>query len=458
MSAGESKTEADLSAPSLTDRLGAHLDATGLLEGAGLALLAVSGGNDSLALLDLLATLGPARGISLLVVHADHGIHPGSADVAGRVRALARERYGIDTAVGELRLGASASETRAREARYRWFRAVQAERDARWLVTAHHADDQVETVLLRLLRGSAGAGLAGIPARGPRGLVRPLLPFRRAELAAHLAAAGIAPLFDDPANADPRHTRSWVRGVLLPLLESRLGAAAPEALLEVARHAGRELLAWDAALDVLPGLEPRLAQGRMDVARSVLGGYDNALAERVLRAAARRCGVQLGPARARRVVAFAAGAASGRRLELGEGVIAEAAFDRLVVSQLPEAWRPEALAGTSGEVPFGPVRLRWSAEPAPEALTRGGWTTWIEPGALTARAARRGERLRPLGSVGHRPVRRLLMEAKVPRLDRDAWPVLERDGEAVWIPGVCRADAAVPRPGSPAVRVDASAS
>jgi tRNA(Ile)-lysidine synthase len=435
----------------------AHLDASGLLEGGELALLAVSGGPDSLALLDVMAAIGPARGLSLLVVHADHGIHPDSGAVAEAVRSTARARYGLETVVGELRLGAAASETRARMARYRFFRAVQQERGARFLLTAHHADDQVETVLLRLLRGSAGAGLAGIPARGPRGLVRPLLPFRRAELAAHLASAGLKPLFDDPANADPRHTRSWVRTALLPLLESRLGPAAARALLEVAGHAAREVSAWDAALELLPGLEARLTEGRVDVARAVLCGYDNALAERVLRAAARRSGVPLGPARAHRVVRFAGGAASGRRLELGEDVVAEVAFDRLVVSQLPPTPESRSLSGAAGEMPFGAVRLRWSVEPAPDAVLRGGWTTWLVPGALAVRPMRRGERMMPLGASGHRQVRRLLMEAKVPRLDRAAWPVVEWEGEAVWVPGVCRGATRVPGPGTQAVRVDAEA-
>ena len=146
-----------MDATPLPERLRAHLAGSRLFAEPGLAVLAVSGGGDSLALLDLLAGLAPALGLGLLVAHADHGILPGSAEVARRVAAVARERYGLEAATAALALGPGASETAARLARYRFLRALQAERSARYLVTAHHADDQVETVLLRVLRGSGPA-------------------------------------------------------------------------------------------------------------------------------------------------------------------------------------------------------------------------------------------------------------------------------------------------------------
>ena len=144
-------------------------------------MVAVSGGPDSVALLDLLHTLAPDLGLSLVVAHADHGIQADSGTVGQAVAALAR-RYGLPFELGELRLGSEASETAARRARYAWLAEVQRHRAARYLVTAHHSDDQVETIVLRLLRGSGPAGLAGMPARARGGLVRPLLPFTRRDL------------------------------------------------------------------------------------------------------------------------------------------------------------------------------------------------------------------------------------------------------------------------------------
>lgn len=448
-----------VSGPSLLSRLREHLAHLGLFAEPGPAVLAVSGGADSLAMLDLLAALAPELGIGLLVAHADHGILADSAAVAERVRDVAARRYGLETVVAALALGPDASETRARIERYRFLRRVQAERAARYLVTAHHADDQVETVLLRLLKGSGPAGLAGIAATGPHGLVRPLLPFGRAELAAHTATLGVE-VAQDPTNRDPRHMRAWVRTVLLPLIESRLGAATAPALLAVGRHAASDLAAWDAVLDVLEPLElvakgGRAGRGgRVEVARGVLTGYHNVLAERVLRAAARRAGLQLPPGAAGRLVRFAARAASGRRIELPGGLTGEAAFDRLVVSRGVAVPEPMRLAGPLGSVHFGSYVLRWRPDAAPADLPRQGWTTWVSDHTLAVRAPAAGDRLLPLGGAGHRKIARLLMEARVPRGDRPGYPLVVLGDEVVWIPGVCRGAAAIPAPGAEAVRVD----
>jgi tRNA(Ile)-lysidine synthase len=287
-------------------------------------------------------------------------------------------------------------------------------------------------------------------------MVRPLLPFRRAELRAHAGAVGLG-AFDDPSNADLRHTRAWVRHRLLPLIAERLGHEAVRALLDVAGHAREEVLAWDRLLEVLPGLDLQVEEGRFAVARGVLSGYHNALAARVLRAAARRAGLRVGPRAATRLARFAAGAASGRRAQLGEGVAAEAAFDRLVVAvECAAAPAPVELRGESGEAEFGAYVLCWRREVMPGPPRRREWTTWIAgPDALAVRAPAAGDRLRPLGGAGHRAVRRLLMEARIPRGERARYPVVVRGTEVVWVPGVCRAEVAVPEPGTVAVRIDA---
>jgi tRNA(Ile)-lysidine synthase len=441
---------------SLLERLRAHLAASRLFAEPGLAVLAVSGGGDSLALLDLLASLAPELGLGLVVAHADHGILTESADVARRVAGLARERYGLEAVTGALSLGPRASETRARLARYRFLRAVQAERGARYLVTAHHADDQVETVLLRVLRGSGPAGLSGIEAVGARGLIRPLLPFRHAELLAHAERAGLG-VFHDPSNADPHHARAWIRSVLRPAIEERLGGESGAALLAVAAHAARDLDAWDAVLEQLPGLDLAASEGRFEVARSVLRSYDNVLAARILRAAARRAAVRLTPAEAARLARFASRAASGRRLVLAEGMASEAAFDRLVVTRRSTVPAARLLEAASGEVAFGPLVLAWRTEPAPADVPRAGWTTWLPAESLGVRVSLPGDRVLPVGGVGRRKVTRLLMEARVPRSARAAYPVVTSGDEVVWLPGVCRAAARIPRPGTEAVRIDARA-
>ena len=424
-----------------------------LFQPAGTALLAVSGGADSMALLDLMLEAGPDLGLSLIVGHVDHGIRPESARVADLVMARSKS-LGVEACVGRVALGPAASETKARAARYRWLRALQAEVGARYLVTAHHFDDQIETVLLRVLEGSGPAGLAGMPLRGARGLRRPLLPFRRAALRAYVEARQI-PFDDDPANVDPRHVRSWVRVALLPLLRERLPDA-DEGLARVATQAARDRQAWDHALDQLQGLDPRRLHRGVEVARQPLHGYDKVLSVAVLRALARRAGFVLSERAARRALRIAA-AASGRRAELGGNWVAEAAFDRLRLvhegDPLPVPRRIEAMPGSLDW--NGEWRLKWGKAEAPASLERVAWVTWVPDGTpLVWRGPEPGDRIRPLGGVGHRSVGRLLMEARVPARARRRYPLLASGGGVLWIPGVCRAETAVPAPGSPAVRVD----
>src|SRR2546422_5645796 len=175
-----------------------------------------------------------------------------SANVGKMVRDLAVS-YGLPFELTELKLGPDTTETEARRARYAWLREVQRRRGAKYIVTAHHEDDQVETIVLRSLRGSAPAGLAGIAARGRGGMVRPLLPFTRRELLAYVAERGL-PVYEDPANRDPRHLRSWVRTNLLPLLNERLGPRLRSDLLAQGRHAANDRRAWDRMLDLVPDL------------------------------------------------------------------------------------------------------------------------------------------------------------------------------------------------------------
>src|SRR2546428_40316 len=173
----------------LLERLRAHLDGARLFRARGPAVLAVSGGLDSVALLDLMHSVAPERGLLLVVAHADHGIQMESGKVGRMVRRLAAT-YAVPFELGELNLGPDATETAARRARYAWLTEVQRGHAARYLVTAHHADDQVETILLPVLQGSAPAGLAGMSAPGRRGLPRPVRACQRARPPAVLSRPG----------------------------------------------------------------------------------------------------------------------------------------------------------------------------------------------------------------------------------------------------------------------------
>lgn len=413
-------------------------------------VVAVSGGPDSLALLHLLHQTRGLHQLELVVAHADHGIHPDSALVARRV-AEAGARLGLPVVTGRLGLGAAATETTAREARHRWLESVRRDQGADAIVLAHHSDDQIETVLLRVLAGSGPAGLAGMEPRRGR-LLRPLLAFSRAELVEWLAARGVES-WTDPANTDPRHARSWIRTELLPLLVRR-DPAVSERILRLARQAADDRRGWEEALGALPGLDLQTEGGRLSVDALALVRLDPALGISLLRAAARRLGFVLGARRAAAVTALLRRGGSGRRVELGNGWQAELAFGRLIVSRATSVPAPVRLAGPAGELRFGEWRVTWRPAPAPGQVARDGWTVWLIGEKMVIRPPAAGDRIRPLGGPGRRAVSRLLQEARVPRSRRATWPLLEVDGQVVWVAGVCRGSGALPEPGAEAVCVE----
>jgi tRNA(Ile)-lysidine synthase len=431
-----------------------HLATLTLSEGR--ALVAVSGGPDSVVLLDLLRRSTDLHRLELVVAHFDHGISAASAEVALAVQALAAS-WGLAVECGRGALGNRAGETAARAARYAWLESVRLRRGARTVFTAHHADDQIETILMRLLAGSGPAGLAGMASVSGT-LVRPLLPFRREALACYAREAALT-VWLDPANRDPRHLRSWVRCELLPELRTRLPAI-DAALLRVGTQAARDRAAWDAVLDLLPGLEPRSEDRGISVAGASLAGYDSALAETVLMAVARRVGCRLGPARAERLLELTRRGASGAVVPLGGEWKAELAFGRLRLLRSPSSEHlapadPWSLHGESGEGAWGGWRIRWSREPAPESQARVAFSAWFAPEALAVRRWLPGEKVRPLAGAGRRLIVRCFQDARIPRTRRSEWPILAHQDDVVWIPGVCRSDALLPVRGTEALRVDA---
>jgi len=178
----------------------------------GPVVVGCSGGPDSTALLALVAD----RGLAPIAVHVDHGLRDAGADEADRVRAFAAVLgVAFDARTVEVGHGGNL-EARARTARYAALAAAADDHGASNVLVGHTADDQAETVVLALLRGSAASGLAGMPVRRGR-IVRPLLRLRRAETEAICVGLGLDPV-RDPSNDDTSLRRSWIRHEVLPLL------------------------------------------------------------------------------------------------------------------------------------------------------------------------------------------------------------------------------------------------
>ena len=252
------------------------------LASGALVLAAVSGGADSLALAAALAAVAPALGLRAGAVTVDHGLQAASADRAAAVAATCR-RLGLDPVrIARVSVGADGGpEAAARTARYAALEAAADETGAAAVLLGHTLDDQAETVLLGLARGSGARSLAGMPATRGR-MTRPLLSLRRQTLRDACAEDGLEP-WDDPHNSDPAYTRVRVREQALPALEGALGPGVAEAL---ARSA--DLLRADAdALDALAAL----ALDRPDaLAVATLQHHPTAIRTRVIRLAALAAG------------------------------------------------------------------------------------------------------------------------------------------------------------------------
>jgi tRNA(Ile)-lysidine synthase len=256
------------------------------LPAGALVLAACSGGPDSLALAAGLAFVAPRAGLRAGAVTVDHGLQDGSASRAAAVASLLTG-LGLDpvrsvaVTVGE----DGGPEAAARTARYDALSAVCAEAGAAAVLLGHTLDDQAETVLLGLARGSGPRSLAGMPPR--RGMFRrPLLELRRSVTVAACAAAGLDP-WTDPHNADRRFARVRVRLDALPALEAALGPGVAEALARTA-----DQLRADA--EVLEHISSERARGDSPMSTSALAGMPGAVRSRVLRSAAVAAGCPAG--------------------------------------------------------------------------------------------------------------------------------------------------------------------
>ena len=318
-----------------------------------------------------------------------------------------------------------------RRARYDWLRSAAAEVDARRIATGHQRDDQAETILFRILRGTGNRGLGGIPAR--RGMiVRPLLPFARHELAGWLAALDADPL-DDPSNRDTRYARTRIRHELLPMLDAASGGGATEALLAASR----------AAKQVEEALRPVAKRVLNDFERGAPGAWPAELRAEALRLGARRRGVRLAGSAARTAAREMLTLTSGHGLDLGGGLRLERTFDRWEIRRADEreSEAPDESLRIEGPGPGeGPLRLggrryrvRWGGE-ADTGPRRTSVALHVPEDhyPLSIRGWRAGDRIALPG--GSRKLGRLMSAARVPARERPTVPILtDRDGRVLCL-------------------------
>lgn len=420
-----------------------------LFEGGESVLVAVSGGADSVALLDVLRELAPPLGLSIACVHVDHGLRPGAPVDAEFVERLCAElgiAFHLERVTVRRGPPWEGLEAEARRARYAALESRARAAGATRIATGHTADDQAETVLMRLLQGAGPRGLAGIaPVRGR--LVRPLLEIRREEIVAHLRSLGTA-WVEDETNSDHRFLRNRLRHDVLPALVESLGPHVVPALCRSAALARR--LVADLDRCARSELERMASRGAAGIVLPVgaLGALSEELAAEVLLGAA----AELGESHPRRAAVHRAlrrllrehPAPAVVRLGL---LAAERSGDWLRVGPSPlAALRPRPLP-VPGSVELGEVALTLHAR----CLERGrDFTPPRErhcvafdadrlPPSLQVRGRRSGDRFTPFGGTGERRLKSFFIDAGVPRWERARIPLVEAAGEIIWVAGVRRA-------------------
>jgi tRNA(Ile)-lysidine synthase len=373
-------------------------------------LLAISGGPDSMALLHALAVLAPRLGVALRAVAVDHGLRAEAAGEAREVRRIC-QRLGIPCEVAtvdvrQARRSHVSVQEAARNARLRELEAVAARLGCTKIALGHTADDQAETVLFRLLRGTGVAGLAGIPyGRGP--FVRPLLDVRRAQILAFLAKRRIE-FFSDPSNADRRYARPRIRHDVLPML-ARENPRVVEALLALSREARTESpRPWLASLPknlylpsrTLAVVDRLVRKGEGTRAVSVEGGTIVV-----------RYGTVTWLPEGRAALTDRRAAAPAERLVTGPGKYAIGDSPSIEIGAMSSEPCRDGSAAC-----FDRAKVRWP---------------------LVVRGMRPGDRMAPRRGRGSRKLSDLFIDAKIPRQERASLPVLcDALGAILFVPGL----------------------
>lgn len=451
----------------LAHRFQRHLARTGIIPADSCGLVAVSGGADSVALLQLLHGVAAVHRLRLHAAHLDHALRPDSPADAAHVRALCRALavplVEARTDVAALaRAGKGGVEEVGREARRAFLRETAQTLGCGWIALAHQRDDQAETFLLRLLRGAGTTGLAGMrPVEPP--FVRPLLPFARSELVDWLAGEGIV-WREDPSNLDLAFARNRVRHELLPLLAS-YNPAIRVRLAELCRQLADDDRDWSQRAEAELQRVAQRADGECRLPCAALTGASPAMAGRLVRAALEAVRGDLRRIDADHVAAILA-LASGTRPQ-GEvhlpGAWAGRRYATLLLRREPPRVEPQPafVITCPGSYVLADGRLL-NVVRADRA--RGEGPNAVEFCArqvcfpLEVRAPQPGDRLHPEGMAGHKKLHDLFIDLKLPVEARQAAVLVCAAGELLWVVGRRRAAGRRPVLGAgPVLRLELAA-
>lgn len=408
-------------------------------------IIGFSGGPDSLALLALLDALREEWDLKIFAVHVNHGLRPEASEEARHASELAshfcctyiERKISVPELASKAKIGI---EEAGREARYRIFREVastcrrETGREVQ-IALGHHADDQAETVLFRILRGTGIHGLAGIPALREdaegTAIIRPLLGIRREAIEAYIEELSLRPN-RDTSNDSEDYTRNRIRHELLPLLEKDYNPSVREALLRLAESASEE----DAWMDAMA--EEELAKRETGEYRCSLKGFTElpvACQRRMAVLLLKDLGLgdRIGMHLAEELLAVMRSENPSARMMLPKGIEAVRCYDELMLRTRQEV--TEAARMPELRIYLLPAE-EWSA--CCSEYPEGSYAAFDadllgDSEGIHVRTRREGDRIAL--TVGTKRMHDLLVDRKVPREERDRLLLITKGEEVLWIPG-----------------------
>jgi tRNA(Ile)-lysidine synthase len=448
----------------LAKKVSATIEKYSMITSGARVLAAVSGGIDSVGLLHVLGELSEPLGFRLKVAHLNHGVRGAESDADEAFVTELAERLGLEVFLEKVDAPAIARreklslEEACREARRRFLLDSAKRSGCAYIATGHHADDQAETVLIRLIRGAGITGLAAIRPVTAEGFIRPLLECRRREIRRYVHEKEI-PYREDSSNLDRRYLRNRVRHDLIPLLERQFNPSIVDALCRLSGN----MRGADAFLSQLGStalqetlLESERDRMSLDLAR--LRAYDELVWKYVFNWAYKTLtgdSSGLTHRHLEALVDLVGRQPTGTAIHLPSGIRAKKGYD--AIQLYLEGHHPPptgvekivAVPGLTRVLDFGgtlETRLV-DANDLPQDL--GGTDPSIEffdakeiSPPLVVRAKQDGDRIQPFGLHGTRKLKDVLIDLKIPRDLRRRLPVLTDAKGILWVVGVKRSDRA----------------
>ncbi|WP_052476339.1 tRNA lysidine(34) synthetase TilS [Cohnella kolymensis] len=443
----------------LCDRVMAEAKAAGWWPKGIPVVAAVSGGPDSMALLHMLKTMAEENPFRIVVAHANHQFRGAESDAEAEMVQRTAEQWGLPFETASLDIPAFMAETgmnaqaAAREKRYRFLMEAAHRHSCPFIVLGHHAGDQAETVLMRIIRGTGVGGLSGIPFRRREEdleLIRPLLRIYKGELLAYCKRNGV-PYAVDSSNADRHYFRNAVRMDLMPLLE-KYNPQLQSSLVRLADMAGADDDYLEAeALRIFRNLVIPTGGG-FRLERQRFCSLHVALQRRLIKLILSYCANPRETVEFRHIEDIVSAVGPNQpavaRFDLGDGWVFNREYDEVYIGpSLPEAnsynyiVREPAgevtIEGTGDKLVFHRIEGPCPANAGSRVDAYFDEELLAFPLAVRSRIP--GDVLLPYGLNGSKKVQDMFVDAKVPRSKRDLQPLLaDAHGQVLWIPGMRR--------------------